>query len=335
MKKSKVSKVLDEGATDANLPVWLSKAVAEEHAARDLKAFLMAQPEIQKVRDLIPLKVSKYTWVFSLYVNDEKVVIKRFFKATADETVRKLKSELDYLEVLFSGGDCQANKCLMAWPDHGIVMLSFAPGQRLGDIIAGVTGDERRKLLNHSGRWLAGYTAPRRHEGSFSPNFWVKRILKKNLSGITDPADLTLLRRLVHSMEAQGKKIRGCPVVHAATHSDFVGINAHYSEGVIYGVDIQGETWRPMAKDAARFLVWLQIHDDGRPSARRAGISQDDWDGFLSSGVISEREQETTMPFLVGEQLYGRYVSDYARPRIRENTRTAITAYLEEYLPQS
>jgi len=334
MKTTKVFQPLDTTSNDAELPAWLSKAIAQERATQDIEAFLRAQLEIHDLSDLTPLKVSRFACVFSVRVNGENVVVKQFFKATADQTVRKLKSELDYIEALFGDGDCQANTCRMAWPSEGIVMLSFAPGPRLGDVLSELEGDERRDLLNHSGRWLARYTAPRRHEGSFSPNFWIKRLRKKNLDGITDPADLAHLKQLLHAMEAQAQTIKGCPIIHAATHNDFVGINAHYKDGIIYGVDIQGETWHPTAKDAARFLVWLQIHNRTQPQNRRSGICQNDWDAFLSSNVISASEQETTMPFLIGDQLYRRYISEYARPRKRKNATAAITAYLDEHLHQ-
>ena len=56
-----------------------------------------------------------------------------------------------------------------------------------------------------------------------------------------------------------------------------------------------------------------------------------DLDAFLSSGVLSEVEQNTTLPFFIGAELYGRFVSDYDLLDIASNTRTAIRSYLSTY----
>ncbi len=310
---------------------WLQKAVDQESAEKFLTHFLSDQHEVQKVRGLTPLKVTDKSWVFSARINDEKVVVKKFNENDASHTVRSLKGELDYLETVLDDPKCQANKCLVAWPDDGVVILSFAPGPRLGDKISAARGQKRRDLLNHSGEWLKQYTTPRRRDNTFGPGFWIKQLLGKNLDHIQDPDDLDLLNQLVGVMRIQNESIKGCPVVQAATHGDFVGINAHFHSGVIYGVDIQGECWLPIAKEAARFLVWLQIHDTKRPLERHAGIARADWDAFLECGVLSDAETKTTLPFFTGEQLYGRYVESYDRKDIRQNTRSAIESYLTDY----
>lgn len=312
-------------------PSRLDRIVDKQKAEQSLLTYLGDRVEVQTVRRLKPLKVTDKSWVFSARINGEKVVVKRFLESGADHTVQSLKGELDYLETVFGDGNCQANRCLMAWPSDGIVVLSFAPGPRLGDKISGARGRKRRQLLTLSGTWLARYTAPRRRDSTFGPGFWIKQMLGKDLSQISAPADLTLLTQLVDAMRAQNDTVKGCPVVQAATHGDFVGINAHFQSGIIYGVDIQGECWLAIAKEAARFLVWLQIHDPDRPVKRCWGIAKDDWDAFLESGVVSNAETKTTLPFFVGEQLYGRFVESYDRPDIRENTRAAIESYLSNF----
>lgn len=310
---------------------WLDKAIRKETAEQSLLTYLKSRPEVKTISNLQPMKVSEKSWVFSARMNGEKIVVKRFLENDFDHTVRSLKGELDYLETIFGNGNCQANKCLMAWPEDGIVVLSFISGPRLGDKIAGATGKKRQKLLTHSGEWLAQYTASRRRDSRFGPGYWIKKLQEKDLSHIERADDLSLLKQLVAALRSQNSAVKGHPVVQAATHGDFVGINTHFHSGVIYGVDIQGECWLAIAKEAARFLVWLQIHDPARPDRRHAGIAQSDWAAFLQSGLLSEDEAKTTLPFFVGEQLYGRYVESYARLEIRDNTRAAIESYLLDY----
>lgn len=309
---------------------WKTKLLSKQAAAQTLEAYLMDRPEVNSARGLGALKVSDKSWVFSARVNGEKVVVKRFLESGADQTVHSLKNELDYLEAHFGDSDCRANRCLMSWPHDGVAVLSFAPGPRLGNKIADAKGRRRKELLTHSGRWLAKYTEKRRRDSTFGPGFWLKQLLNLDLSHITDPADLHLLAQLIEVLRSQKERVKGCAVVQAATHGDFVGINAHFHKGIIYGVDIQGECWLAVAKEAARFLVWLQIHNPERPARRRAGIDEDDWNAFLQSKLLDAKECHTTLPFFVGEQFYERFVENYSRTEIRTNARAGIEAYVNE-----
>lgn len=302
---------------------------ARRHARDTLQTFLTAQEEVQTVRILEVIKANDKTWVATALINGEKVVIKRYLGAHTAKTILRLRDELSLLEQVFGAGTHQVNKCLMSWPDEGIAVLSFAPGQRLDDAIAKARGPGRERLLTHSGAWLAKYTQGRRKDGSFGPAYWIKRVRNRNRDHIDDPDDLRLLDRLMDALKQQKPRLNGCPVVQAASHGDYVGMNAHYHAGIIYGVDIQGECRIPLARDCARFLVWLQIHDKARPDDRTHGIATPTWTGFLKSDVLSVQEQDTTLPFFVGEQLYYRFVNDYRRARIRSNAAAAIESYLQ------
>jgi hypothetical protein len=311
-------------------PSRLTKALHRDQAAKELSRFLDKQPEITRYTLLDAIKVTKKSWVYKAKVNGEKVVVKRFMDGDVAHTVRSLKAELDYLETTFNSDRFQANRCLHAWPRSGTVVLSFAPGKRLGDKIAGSSGKARTRLMKQSGEWLRRYCAPRQRDSTFGPGFWVKKVAAKNIDHIRSNEDRILVDRLLTSLRDQVENVKGVPVVQAAIHGDFVGINTHYHRGTIYGVDIQGECWLAIAKDAARFLVWLQIHDSSREDKRRYGISVEYIDAFLQSNVLSIEEQTTTLPFFIGEQLFGRFAEGYDRPDVRDNTRSAIEMYLWE-----
>lgn len=296
----------------------------------EITRYVTARAGVSACRLLQALKFAKSSWVFAANLNGDKVVIKRFFNVDRAHTVRSLKGELDRLEVTFGAGDCQANRCLMAWPEDGIAILSHAPGPRLDLKIAAARGGARAKLLSHAGRWLATYPGDRRRMSTFGPGFWIKRSLARDHSSIDD-ADKPLLDDMIALLRSQNERVKGCAVVQTASHGDYVGMNAHYHRGTIYGVDIQGECWVALAREAARFLVWLQIHDPDRPTGRTHGLRRDDVQAFLSSGVLPPEEHGTTFPFFVGEQLYGRFVEDYHRSDIRTNTRAAMESYLSQH----
>ncbi|MFT6088554.1 MAG: hypothetical protein ACJARC_000223 [Sulfitobacter sp.] len=311
-------------------PSWIGKILAEEAASQELTAFLNTKPEVQHFTLGDGLKVTGKSWVFKAEINGEDVVIKRFFENDVSRMVLNLKDELDFLERSFGGGRYQANRCLYIWPQDGIAVLSFAPGNRLGDQIASASGDDRRQLIKQSGEWLRRYCSFRQRDSRFGPAFWVKKVSSVKTDRISSPQDRLLLDRFLASIRAQVDGVKGVPVVQAATHGDFVGINAHYHQGTIYGVDIQGESWLAVAKDVARFLVWLQIHNPVSAGGHRYGISLEYIDAFLESGVLNDNEQTTTLPFLIAEQLYGRFVEGYAREDLRDNTRAAIEMYLDK-----
>ncbi|WP_299546671.1 hypothetical protein [uncultured Tateyamaria sp.] len=326
----------DQGFPPARLglragPWEFEPAATAIDAAKAVSRYLKNRPGVQSLRILEALKFSPKSWVFTAKLNGEKVVIKRFFNEDRAHTVRSLRGELNRLEQTLANGDCQANRCLMAWPEDGIAILSHAPGPRLDKKIAGARGRSRQKLLAHSGRWLATYTSSRRRDADFGPGYWIKQLLARDHSAVEDPASKALLKRMISSLRKQNDRVKGCHVVQAASHGDFVGMNAHYHRGTIYGVDIQGECWIAIAREAALFLVWLQMHDPDRPTHRIHGIKIDDVQAFLSSGVLSEDEQRTTLPFFIGTYLYRLYTANFHRCDIRSNLEAAILAYLVDH----
>lgn len=315
--------------TDDPVSGWQGKLAARQEAAAILTSYLLSKADVETARIVDTLKFSLKAWVFVARINGQKVVVKRFFDADPAHTVNALKGELNFVAQHLGDGDCQVNRCLMAWPAEGTVVLSFARGPRLSDKIAQYSGLRRRALLAHSGRWLAAYTAPRLRHTTFGPRFWVQQMAQRNLTHMTDANDRALMDALLDRLRAQVPLVRGCPVVQGATHGDFVGINAHFHGGVITGVDIQGECWLALSKEAARFLVWEQIHNNARPDQRQYGIDAEDWGAFLSSGLIVPAEQSTTLPFFIGEQLFGRLAETSAPPEVMANTRAAIHAYVD------
>tara|TARA_R110002074_G_scaffold13828_7_gene48841 strand:+ start:1120 stop:1659 length:540 start_codon:yes stop_codon:yes gene_type:complete len=144
----------------------------------------------------------------------------------------------------------------------------------------------------------------------FSPDWWIKKRVEAFGSGqprdIQDLFDLVLchLRDIAPSL-------RGKDITKAAVHADYVSINAHYHDGSIYGVDVQGKARFPIAQDVAKFLVWTQTQTPLEPPLAPAGmqyvygIAEPDFCSFLASGVLPDEEIRTFLPFFVGLQVLG------------------------------
>ncbi|MEM9968740.1 MAG: hypothetical protein AAF755_11635 [Pseudomonadota bacterium] len=232
----------------------------------------------------------------------KRVVIKRSLLSESERRVLEAKQELDILAKVMSAPPYRVNECVAAFPDLGLIVLSFVPGIRLDKAIKQASHQERHDLMKLSGGWLRTYTLGRVERGHhFSPGWWIKKTAghrKENLS----ENDLSLFNRVLAHLRRLAPDLRGQSLAKAAIHADFVSINAHFADGCLYGYDIQGRAHLPIAQDVARFLVWTQVQtpalDDQTGFIH--GISRSDVEAFLSSGVLPAEEYETILPFFIG-----------------------------------
>ncbi len=224
------------------------------------------------------------------------VVIKQF---TTDGPARMagMKAELDQVTSLMAGTRHGINPCLMVLPKLGAIVLGHAGDLRLSDALKVAAGD-RAALMAQAGDWLATYVGPRRRIESFRPRRWLARMEEAALARGLD-RQAPLIRQATRSLRQLGRGLAGAPFTRAATHGDFVAINAHLDGGRIIGVDVQGEAWLPLARDIARFLVWQQIKDPA-PGPLRHGIAAQDFQAFLAAPLLSGEEVETILPFFIG-----------------------------------
>ena len=276
-----------------------------------------------------PLRMSDDAWVFQATSDGIPVVLKRFLTADPAHTVNRLRAELDHLGTAFQSKRFTANQCLRAWPEDGVVMLSHAAGARLDKTIWARAGEERAALFQASGAWLAEYCSGRKRSATFGPRFWLKKMQALPKDRLTHPDDLRRADALMQHLQRSVETVRGRPVTQAATHGDFVGMNIHHQNGALCGVDIQGESWLPLARDAARFLVWSQIHDPGIRTARQHGIAADDLAAFLASNLLDPEEAGSILPFFIGEQIYLRFLENAHRKSLQAPLRATLDAFVQ------
>lgn len=293
--------------------------------ARDLEEILRNRPEIKQVRVIEVLKGGAKNHVCIAEIDGVKVVAKRFLETGAAQTVLSLQAELDFVAAQLGHGRNRINECLFAFPDQGVAVLTFAPGERLGAQLMNAKGSARAALIEHSGDWLGAYTAGRRRTGSFAPRHWLRQLARL---GHCRTEDQPLLDTLHASLETQAQCIQGAQVTHAATHGDYVSLNAHYYDGVIYGVDIQGESWLPLAKDIAGFLVWEGVRRPSYGDDLRFGLAQQDLRGFLSGVPLPDDEAATILPFMIGLQFYRRVIERSKSQKGMEHVGVAVKNYI-------
>ncbi len=167
--------------------------------SQELTRMIEDQKDIQTCQILEVLKVTENTNVFVAHINNEKAVIKQFKHDNASNTVKNLKQELDYISERMGSGNLQVNKCLHAFPEEGIAVLSFAEGRRLGDVIEESSPSKRMQLVKKSGKWLKKYTRTRRRAARFGPLHWYNLLQDLGTDCVKDEADKVLCSKMLEN----------------------------------------------------------------------------------------------------------------------------------------
>lgn len=277
-----------------------ARSLMDTHdAAQSLTQFLEGQPDITDAKLLKKLKVSDRSWVFKAQINGDTVVVKRFIEADPAHTVRSLQGELAFMDTALRDSPFGVNRCIFAWPDAGTVALSYVRGDRMVNVIKAQSGPKRAALLTKAGAWLNAYATPRHRETSFGPRHWVKELDARPRHKL-EPDALAAFEAGFTRLSQLAQVTMGCGVVQAAVHGDYAGINVLIDKDQVTGVDIQGECWQALARDASHFLVWQALHDPRDTGVRVFGIDGADFDAYFAGLPMLRGEHTTTVPFFIG-----------------------------------
>lgn len=272
------------------------------------------------------LRASSDSAVFTGFLSGQPVVVKRFPEDGA-RRVARMKAELDEVSGRMKGTDHGLNRCISVLPDIGAIIVEHAGNRRLSDALA-QAGPERPALMARAGDWLATYVGDRRREERFRARHWRDRLEDQRPEAVI-PDRVALLSRVRRRLQRMAGELAGKAFTRAATHGDYVSINALYTDGRIIGVDVQGEAWLPLAQDVAQFLVWQQMTDPA-PGAQRLGISRADLDAFLSAPLLNDEERDQILPFFIGLGFLRR-LADFAEdPAARKRGLGAVRHWLED-----
>lgn len=301
-------------------------------ALAEMQEIIEANPELSALELESVLKADFRGSTYRARYDGAPVVLKQFRGDGAARTVQTSRGELDLVASQFGDGPYRVNRCIAAFPDHGLIVLEFVPGIRLSKAIEAAEGAERDALMHQTGAWLKAYSAPRLQTGTFTPRWWLAKRREVKLGQIeAEHADI--LRAIRSNLTARAPELRGMPIQRGASHGDFVGINMMIHEGILYGVDIQGEAMLPLARDAARFLVWTQLHQPRAPSEAGgyvAGIAKRDLEAFLSSDILDGPGQSKLLPFFLGDQLFGRLLEGSRSGKVQHRALEMAEAFLAD-----
>ncbi|MEM9974185.1 MAG: phosphotransferase [Pseudomonadota bacterium] len=265
------------------------------------------------------------------------VIVKQVLGAAAADLARAQAEELKYQYPRMCEGPYRVPEPLFWQPRDGLVVMAHAPGLRFDSALTRAP-KARAALLAAAGGWLAHYTAPRRQSDAFGGGYWIKRRAAA-LESVADAGDRARIEGLVAIMRAERAEIAGRLVTRARSHGDFCPINlmvdgddAH--DGVIlWGVDIHNSRWLAVAKDIARFLIYLSITQPTAATDGPMGLAAEDVDALTGAkGLIPPEEVEMVLPFFLASELAGRLqgerISTDAHPAARALADRMIAARL-------
>lgn len=287
--------------------------LARAQAKRALRRALRDVPEAEGLQIAECLKLGPRGVVFAGSIDDTDCVLKQARGSGARDLARAQVEELRAQGPAMSEGPFRIPELLVARPDLGLVVMTRAPGQRLDHAIRAEPG-RRAEYVGRAGQWLAAYVRDRTQADVFGGGYWIKR-RREAIETLPHGEDRERLGALVSRMQAERADIAGRIVTRARSHGDFCAINLLVTDDETWGVDINNANWLALAKDLARFLVYLEIALPSGRSDGPFGLSDGDYTAMISQpGLLSQREAEMAMPYFLASELAGRLVSERRDP---------------------
>ncbi len=238
----------------------------------------------------------------------QPAVFKRFLRGDVAETITRMQEELSFLSRNLHG-PLRANALLACLPADGLVVLQKAAGDRVSLILKADDAALRSRVLNLSGQWLATVAPLRSEQRRLGPHRLERQFKGLLLDGLA-PQDRQLVQQVINAANGFSRAFVGVKAVHAIAHGDFAPVNLVSDGQTLCAVDIQGATWFPLARIAARFLVAKDLYSS-RSTPREWGLDADDLADFAPGSFLPAPEMTTVFPFFIGQQMVRRFVTTY------------------------
>ena len=277
-------------------------------------------PETRGLKLVRCIKSGSEASVFEGVIKDRPVVMKRM---TGEDAITRAQAMTDELRAQYprmKDGPFRVPEPITTVPKKRLVVMERAPGKRLDQVLREDPA-ARPRILRRASLWLAHYIGERRVEDNFGGGFWIKT-RRRAMNELAEGEDRDRVSGLIGIMETERNRIGPLPITRVRSHGDFCALNLMVDGDTIWGVDIQNNHWLALAKDLARFLVYLEITQPHGTYDGPCGLSGEDCEALLGTGgLIREREAEAMMPYFVATELSGRLMTEIAHPDVMENAR--------------
>ncbi|MDN3712016.1 phosphotransferase [Paracoccus cavernae] len=252
--------------------------------------------------------------VFAVRWRERPYFVKVFRHADAAGLVRATVATLSRAAEDLGQAENAVVRLRLVLPEAGVIVLDPVAGEQLTNVLLPATPQRRATLIARAGCWLAALTHER-ERAAFGPQYWLEG-LRKQL-GAQATSDPVLVRHLSAMREA-GREIKGIAVERAASHGDFTPDNLYLDGARLVGIDMQRSPQMAVARDVARFLVWLHSRRFEMPAVTRHGVSAADYAALVSVPGLIPADQEPILRFMMGEIMAGYYHQAQGKPQRRE-----------------
>lgn len=252
--------------------------------------------------------------VFAVLWQGRPYFLKHFRQAGAADLVRATVETLNRAAEDLGQAENAVVTLRLVLPEVGVILLDPVAGQQLTNVLLPATAQRRAALIARAGGWLSALTH-QRERAAFGPNYWLQG-LKAQIAerGAGEP----LLARHFAAMQEFAQDLKDLPVERAASHGDFTPDNLYLDGARLVGIDMQRSPHMAVARDVARFLVWLHSRRLDLPAVTRHGVSAADYAALVSVPGLLSADQEPILRFMMGEIMAGYYMQSGGKPLRQE-----------------
>jgi hypothetical protein len=202
----------------------------------------------------------------------EPVVVKLFRTDDPVTTIERLRAEHAAIGPHLGQGAFRLAHWRRLDAPRGLAVLTRAPGRRMDAVLAGATAPERALILRLVGSWLAAFARPRRHLAPFPLHPVIRRRKEAAADLPLRPKDRDLTGAAMAALRSLARSLDGTPLEQSHIHADLTPYNLHLAVGAdgrpeVWAFDLQSARRRPLALDAATFLVTAGLRIPPAPGA--------------------------------------------------------------------
>lgn len=259
------------------------------------------------------------------------VIVKRFLGPDAASRTDRLREAHDSIAPHMASGPFRLAELLRVAPHHGLAVMAPAPGQRMDTVLAQADAAERRAVVDLAGGWLGAFAAPRLRRGLVNLHPFIRR-RKDHQPPDLNPADRALTGEVLAGLRLAARSLAYAPIAQSGVHGDLTPYNLHLvpasDDGIdVWGFDLQPVRIRPVAQDAAQFLVvaGLRLPPDGH-GPRRDGLPSADVAQMLKA---CPEVSDPVLRFFIGDRLLRALHDAAPHPDRAAAARTALRHWLE------
>lgn len=212
---------------------------------------------------------------------------------------------------------------------RGLAVLTRAPGRRMDSVLAEATPGERAVILGLVGGWLAAFARPRRHVAPFALHPVIRRRKDAAADLPMRPRDRDLTGAVLAGLRSLARRLDREPLEQSHVHADLTPYNLNLAVGAlgtpeVWAFDLQSARRRPVALDAATFLVIAGLRLPPDRAAPPGPLPESDRAALLATCPEAGGE---ALDFFIGDRLL-RGLHEASTPARAAAARAALQGWL-------